>query len=118
MKKLLFALVVTLVSASICRADAWTEEYTRLLSKYVTAQGVKYAAWHDNAADRAALAKWSEQSPTKNPKAAEDEKLAFYLNAYNANILGRGAGKLSDQKRARHCAHFWLLHAEPYHRGG
>ena len=87
MKRLLFALMVTLLSASVCRADAWSEEYTRLLSKYVTPQGVKYAAWHDDAADRAALTKVVGAIAHEKPEGSRDEKLAFYLNAYNANIL-------------------------------
>ena len=87
MKRLLFAMIATLVSASICRADAWTEDYTRLLSKYATPQGAKYAAWHDNAADRAALAKVVAAIAHEKPEGSRDEKLAFYLNAYNANIL-------------------------------
>ncbi len=87
MKKLLLAMTLTLASAVICRADAWTEEYTKLLSKYVTPQGVKYAAWHDNAVDRDALGKVVAAIAHEKPEGSRDEKLAFYLNAYNANIL-------------------------------
>ena len=87
MKRMLLALIVTLVSVSVCRADAWTEEYTRLLSKYVTPQGVKYSAWHDDAADRAALGRVVTAIAQEKPEGSRDEKLAFYLNAYNANIL-------------------------------
>ncbi len=87
LKRFLLAAVVTLVSAANCRADAWTLEYTRLLSKYVTPQGVKYAAWHDDTTDRAALGKVVEDIAHEKPEGSRDEKLAFYLNAYNANIL-------------------------------
>ena len=87
MKKFLFSLLLTLALASICRADSWTEDYTRLLAKYVTPNGVKYAAWHDNAGDHASLGKVVVAIAKEKPEGSKDEKLAFYLNAYNANIL-------------------------------
>ena len=89
MKKLLFSLLITSVMVSICRADPWTEDYSRLLGKYVTPAGVKYAAWHDDAGDRAALAKMVAFIAKDKPEGGKDEKLAFYLNAYNVNILNQ-----------------------------
>ena len=70
--------------------DAWVDSYDSLLSKYVTSSGVKYESWHANSADMKALdgvvnsiAKQSLSGKSKY------EKLAFYLNAYNANILDK-----------------------------
>ena len=87
MRKLLPALLLTLILTSVCRADSWTEDYSRLLAKYVTPSGVKYAAWHDNAADRAALEKVVAAVARQKPEGSRDEKLTFYFNAYNANVL-------------------------------
>ena len=87
MKKILSALLLPLVLASVGRADPWTEDYSRLLAKYVAPGGGRYAAWHDNAADRAALEKVVAAVAQQKPEGSRDEKLAFYFNAYNANIL-------------------------------
>ena len=48
---------------------------------------MKYAVWHDNAQDRAALEKVVAVIAQEKPDGGKDEKLAFYINAYNANIL-------------------------------
>ena len=87
MRKSLFALLLTLAFVAVSRADSWTEDYNRLLAKYVTPNGVKYAAWHENAQDRAALGKVVDDIAKEKPSGGKDEKLAFYINAYNANIL-------------------------------
>ncbi len=87
MRKSLLALLLTLALVSVSRAEAWTEDYNRLLAKYVTVGGVKYAAWHENAQDRAALGKVVEDIAKEKPAGGKDEKLAFYINAYNANVL-------------------------------
>lgn len=89
MRKIVFALLFIVASASAGRADAWNEGYTRLLAKYVTPQGVRYAAWHADAADRAELARVVAAIAKEKPAGGKDEKLAFYLNAYNANILNQ-----------------------------
>ena len=87
MRKTALLLWVAMTLASVCRADSWTEDYNRLLGKYVTARGVKYAAWKANAADTAALDKIVAAIAQSKPEGSKDEKLAFYFNAYNANIL-------------------------------
>ena len=87
MKKSLFALLLTLAFVSVSRAEPWTEDYNRLLAKYVTPSGVKYAAWHEDAQDRATLGKVVDDIANEKPTGGKDEKLAFYVDAYNANIL-------------------------------
>lgn len=61
--------------------------YAPLLKRYVTPQGVRYAAWHQNQEALAALDEvvkfYAETRPPSNAGAA----LAWYLNAYNAWIL-------------------------------
>ena len=87
MRKALLTLLFSLAVASACQAQAWTGEYNRLLSKYVTKSGVKYAAWKGNAADVAALEQVTDGVAKDTVPGSKNEKLAFYINAYNANIL-------------------------------
>ena len=87
MRKIVFTLWVIIASVSLARADAWNESYNRLLARYVTPQGVRYAAWHANATDRAELERVVAAISQEKPAGSQEEKLAFYLNAYNANIL-------------------------------
>ena len=87
MKKSLIVILLTLALVGVSRAESWTEDYNRLLAKYVAHSGVKYAAWHDNAPDRAALEKVVDAIAKEKPDGGKDDKLAFYINAYNANIL-------------------------------
>ena len=101
MKKILFTLFAALALAAAGHAASEMSDYTALLKKYVTPHGVKYAAWHGNAADLAALKKVVEVFAKGKPGGGRDEKLAFYINAYNANILS-GCWRISDQERARH----------------
>ena len=86
-KKSLLALLVAFALVSGCRAEPWTDDYNRLLAKYVTPGGVKYAVWHNNAPDRAAMEKVIAAIAQQKPDGGRDEKPAFYVNAYNANIL-------------------------------
>ena len=87
MRKIVFALLLIVASAPFGRADTWNESYSRLLAKYVTSQGVRYAAWHADGTDRTELARVVAAIAKEKPEGSKDEKLAFYLNAYNANIL-------------------------------
>ncbi len=87
MKKTFSTLFCVFLLASACQAASWSEDYTRLLTKYVTPKGVNYAAWHGNAADQAALGEVVTAIAKEKPAGDKDEKLAFYINAYNANIL-------------------------------
>ena len=88
MRQALLVLLASLLAVSAtAHAQPWTEEYSRLLGKYVTPNGVRYAAWHDHAADRAALGRVVTAIAQEKPGAGREERLAFYVNAYNANIL-------------------------------
>jgi len=69
-------------------SDSWVERYDRLLKKYVTPTGVKYAAWKSNGNDLEELQKVINAIGTASPESmGRDEQLAFYINAYNAWIL-------------------------------
>ena len=72
----------------------WVSEYGRLLSKYATPNGVKYAAWKASAADMQALQGVVDAIASDNVGAlGQKEQLAFYLNAYNAWILHQALEK-------------------------
>jgi len=86
--RVLSAAALCFLFAAASQAQNWTETYNRLLGKYATSGGVKYAAWKGNAADLQALqtvvdgiAKESVSGMSKS------QQLAFYCNAYNAWIL-------------------------------
>ena len=79
------AIITTLSTAS-----AWESSYDTLLQKYVKGAGVDYASWHKNAADRKALSDVTGAIASESLSGkSKDEKLAFYLNAYNAYILDK-----------------------------
>lgn len=86
--RVLCSTVAFLVFASASHAQGWTEGYNRLLSKYVTSGGVKYAEWKANAADMQALQGVVDGIAKENASGMERKaQLAFYINAYNAWIL-------------------------------
>lgn len=83
-----------LVTAATSSADSWVDSYNRLLGKYVTAGGVKYAEWKGNAADMQALQTVVDGIAKENVSALEKkQQLAFYINAYNAWILHEALAK-------------------------
>jgi len=91
--RLLFSLALLFVLAT-ARADNWTDTYNRLLGKYVTSGGVKYAEWKANAADMQAIQSVVDGISKENVSAlGKQQQLAFYINAYNAWILHEALGK-------------------------
>ena len=75
-------------------APAWVRDYNRLLAKYATSSGVKYAAWKADAADMTALQAVVDAIARENVSALDaKDQLAFYLNAYNAWILREALAK-------------------------
>jgi hypothetical protein len=87
MKTILVAIIGACASMGMAQAG-WQEEYGRLLKKYVTPNGVQYAAWKASAEDLKALDAVTDgigAAPASNAKSKE--QLAFYINAYNAWIL-------------------------------
>ena len=94
MKTTLLALVAGALFASQTLAADWQSEYARLLAKYVTPTGVKYAAWKGNAADVQAIQTVVDAVAAAPASSAKGkEQLAFYINAYNAWILHEALGK-------------------------
>ena len=83
-------------SALICPAESspkWVDTYNRLLGKYVTSSGVKYAEWKNNAADMQAIQQVVDGIAAEKISGSKKEQLAFYINAYNAWILHEALGK-------------------------
>lgn len=76
------------IDSSLPRAEAAAPEaYAPLLKKYVTPEGVRYAGWHANEKDRAALESVTDfYAKTRAPE-EKTASLAWHLNAYNAWIL-------------------------------
>jgi Protein of unknown function, DUF547 len=81
--------IFALVAASVCRAaEPWEEAYGALLKKYVTASGVRYAAWKANSHDYNQLIEITERIASNGPASADRAaQLAYYINAYNAWIV-------------------------------
>jgi hypothetical protein len=92
--RVLLAAALCLVWATTSQAQNWMESYNRLLGKYVTSGGVKYAAWKSNAADVQTL-QTVVDGIAKEAISGLDKRqqLAFYLNAYNAWILHEALAK-------------------------
>ena len=89
---LICALLATTVRAE--KSDSWVESYNRLLGKYTTPAGVKYAEWKKNAADLQALQTVVDGiAKENNPSGDKKGQLAFYINAYNAWILHEALAK-------------------------
>jgi len=99
MKTLSPCLFLAFVGAALTgslRAEtaAWMSDYNRLLGKYATSGGVKYAEWKNNAGDLQTLQKVVDGIATGNVSSlGKKEQLAFYVNAYNAWILHEALGK-------------------------
>lgn len=90
-------LAFLVASVSLARADqspAWISTYNKLLGKYVTTGGVRYAAWKGNAEDMKAIQQVVDSiAQEKTSGLNKKEQLAFYLNAYNAWIRHEALGK-------------------------
>ena len=92
--RILLAATLCFLCAATSQAQNWMEPYNRLLGKYVTSSGVKYAAWKSNAADMQALQVVVDGIAKESISGLDKrQQLAFYCNAYNAWILHEALGK-------------------------
>ncbi len=87
--KLALALIAALLPfTSHAEVGAWQKDFDPLLKKYVSGNGVRYAAWKASADDFAALEKIVAAIGAENPSGlSRNDKLAFYINAYNAWMI-------------------------------
>ncbi len=82
---ILFSLV--LCNASLLAAD-WTVTYGELLQKYAKPSGVNYTGWNGNSDDMEKIQSVVDGIAAESLSGkSSDEKLAFYINAYNAWTL-------------------------------
>lgn len=88
------AIVSALLAAGPARAVPAHQEptvlatYAELLTRYVTPQGVRYAAWRADATDRARLTEVVAGLAAVEPAGlAPADRHALYVNLYNAKIL-------------------------------
>ena len=91
--KLTSLLILLALSVGSFAAD-WQADYARLLKKYVSGGGVKYAEWKASAEDVKALQEVVDgiaAAPASTAKSKE--QLAFHINAYNAWILREAVAK-------------------------
>jgi len=91
----LLAVASLFLAARVTRAaDNWMDTYDRLLKKYVSGGGVKYAAWKTSAGDLKDLQTVVDGIASANiGSMGRNEQLAFYINAYNAWILHEALDK-------------------------
>lgn len=76
------------------QSSTWIDPYNKLLAKYVTGSGVKYAAWKSNPADLKAIQEVVDGIASQKVSGLnQKEQLAFYINAYNAWILHEALAK-------------------------
>ncbi|MEY2490509.1 MAG: hypothetical protein QOC70_2451 [Verrucomicrobiota bacterium] len=92
--RVFLAAALCFVCVATSPAQNWTESYNRLLGKYVTSGGVRYAEWKNNAADMQALQAVVDGIAKEAVSGLDKrQQLAFYINAYNAWILHEALGK-------------------------
>jgi hypothetical protein len=92
--RLLPVVAFCVVCATSSHAQNWMEPYNRLLGKYVTSGGVKYAEWKNNPADMQAIQAVVDGIAKESVSGLDKrQQLAFYINAYNAWILHEALGK-------------------------
>jgi hypothetical protein len=92
--RILLVAALSIVYATASQAQNWMEPYNRLLGKYVTSGGVKYAEWKNNAADMQALQAVVDGIAKESVSGLDKrQQLAFYINAYNAWILREALAK-------------------------
>jgi hypothetical protein len=84
------ALVMTALAVLPAAADlkAANAAYAKLLAKYVTARGVKYASWRANGDDLKLISEVGMMCRSTESKELEpNERKALYINLYNAKVL-------------------------------
>lgn len=88
MKSLLAIPLFFQAFATLTQGAEWQDEYGRLLKKYVTPNGVRYAEWKANGDDMKGIGTVVEAIAAVPASTAKSkEQLAFHINAYNAWIL-------------------------------
>jgi len=94
MKTLIASLSLALLTACSQAASVeptqdanWQSDFSSLLAKYAKPSGVNYNGWAKNSGDLEKLQGVVNAIAGGEPTGSSDDKLAWYLNAYNAWIL-------------------------------
>lgn len=83
--KTIFPLIILSFSLLNVSAQGWVERYDALLNKYAKSDGVKYKKL--KAKDYQTLSEITTAIASEKPSGTDADKLAYYLNAYNAWML-------------------------------
>ncbi|MEO7319001.1 MAG: DUF547 domain-containing protein, partial [Chthoniobacteraceae bacterium] len=119
MKTKLVLLALFLPFAARAEVGAWQKDYDVLLKKYVSGSGVRYSAWKASAADVAALGKVVEAIGAENPSGlGRNDKLAFYINAYNAWMIHLVLEKYPIKSVREYAALFGIFTGKNIRLGG
>src|SRR5205807_9135197 len=104
-------LIIATTCAVVTTAGAagYEDEYNALLKKYLTADGVRYAAWKSYASDVESLQKVVDAIATNPVPQGRNEQLALYINAYNAWILHEALAKYPTRSVKDPLFTFFLL---------
>ncbi|MEM7812701.1 MAG: DUF547 domain-containing protein [Planctomycetota bacterium] len=96
--------------ASVPLGEVDHSDFSRLLGKYVDTDGyVDYTAWRANSSDRASLKRYLDElgRADRAATATKSERLAFWINAYNA-VTVEGILRVYPTKSIRdHTAKLW-----------
>lgn len=84
MKKILSILILGSLISNVY-AESWVSTYTEILNKYATDHGVKYKKLKAKSYDQ--LTSVTNAIASEKPSGSQQDKLAFYLNAYNVWML-------------------------------
>lgn len=87
-------IALTLAGSARAETAGRVDDYCRLLGKYATSSGVRYAEWKANTADVQALQTVVDAISREDASGLSGkDQLAFYVNAYNAWILHEAIAK-------------------------
>ncbi len=88
MKPITILLALLAIPSTLLADAAWQRDFDALLRKYVVDGGVHYAAWKASPADLAAIDSVVNRIGADEPShLGRNDKLAFYIDAYNAWII-------------------------------
>ncbi len=76
------------IAAPLPASEPWEADYAALLKSYVSTEGIRYEAWHNNKNDVEKLSAITRQIAKTGPSSTSREaSLAYHINAYNIWML-------------------------------
>ncbi len=83
---IILLMLAWLASSGVVSAD-WQEDFSALLQRHVKSEGVDYRGWTASRADIDRLWDVAGAIAMEAPAGTKNQRLAWYLNAYNALVL-------------------------------